>query len=64
MWRCLLGCGTVIWDVDQHVERMHPDHYLPNLDRLQHNTEDEWSLYYVAQGQRDRFIEDNFSKIL
>lgn len=67
MKRCLLGCGNIIHNIDEHVTFMHPDKKDEFPDRMEYpagpRDEDKYDEWADTEDARDRFIEDNFEGV-
>jgi hypothetical protein len=64
IYKCLLGCGQLIFDIDQHVDFAHADHRQDfPISEVPQSTDDFWGRYYAIEDTRDMFIKDNFEEV-
>ncbi len=63
MKRCLLGCGLIVWDVDLHVDDMHPISRAHFPHELQWSKDDHFRRIEVDD-KRKAFVEENFSPVV
>jgi hypothetical protein len=61
---CMLGCGCVVHDVEQHVKAMHPEADFPDQPES-HWSDKDWdsSEWTRIQQARYTFLLDNFRAI-